>query len=297
MVTPVIELRDLRKRLDSGELLEGLTLRLYPGEFLGIVGPGVGKRVLVRVMSTLLPADGGEVWIDGAPSSSIERARRALGFCGGDVELIPESTVRGNLVFFARSQGLEEAYMKVRCDEILTLTRLSPLADTRMSTLKRTELRRAGLARALVHGPRVLLLDEPLQGLPDVERDLWVQILEQVRAMGCAVVMAGDTVREVRHLLTHACVLAEGRVLACGPIDSLDSRVSLLRCVHMQVVGAERAAAALGSWPGVFRATSHGDIIKVLFMGDGDEVLALVDHLTTEGHPVVSFRQEAAYLM
>ena len=230
------------------------------------------------------------------PASRNQALRNPSTLIGKSDEVPMATPVRPTALqrrFKAEGQTLSES--NDRLPEIVS--DLSPLADTRMSTLKRTELRRAGLARALVHGPRVLLLDEPLQGLPDVERDLWVQILEQVRAMGCAVVMAGDTVREVRHLLTHACVLAEGRVLACGPIDSLDSRVSLLRCVHMQVVGAERAAAALGSWPGVFRATSHGDIIKVLFMGDGDEVLALVDHLTTEGHPVVSFRQEAAYLM
>ena len=122
-------------------------------------------------------------------------------------------------------------------------------------------------------------------------------MLEQIRNRGCAIVMAAETMREVRHLLTHACVIAAGRVLACGPIGSLDGQVSRLRCVHLQVVGADRAVGLLQGQPGVFRASGLGDIIKVLFMGDSHEVLALVTHLTSQGFPVVSYRQEAAYLM
>jgi ABC-2 type transport system ATP-binding protein len=298
VVTPVLEARKLEKRLDNGVVFKDLNVALYPGDFLGIVGPpGVGKSVLVRVMSTLLPLDGGELWVDGVPASEAERVRRSLGYYGGASELFPEMTLREFLAWFARAHGVDDAYVEVRVEEVLTLTRLSPVADDRMARLKRAEQRRAGLARTLVHGPRVILLDDPLARVQGAERDLWVQILERVRNTGRAIVMAAETVREVRHLLTHACVLAAGRILGCGPIDSLDSRVSQLRSIQLQVMGASRAVSLLEVWPGVFQATAAGDIIKVLFMGDSAEVLQLVSHLTTQGLPVVSFRQEPAYLM
>jgi ABC-type sugar transport system ATPase subunit len=143
----------------------------------------------------------------------------------------------------------------------------------------------------------VLLLDDPLRKLSAGELSRWVGVLEKIRSEGLCVVFAAETVRDVRHLLTHACVLAAGRVLGCGPIDTLDSRVSQLRSIHLQVAGAVRATNLLQSWPGVFQATSAGDIIKVLFMGDTNEVLGMVRFLSTEGVSVVSFRQEPAYLM
>lgn len=298
MVTPVLEVRHLEKRLDNGVLLKDLNLALYPGDFLGIVGPpGVGKSVLVRVMATLLPPDAGEIWVDGVPSSHTERVRRSLGYYGGASELFTDMTLREFLGYFAHAHGVDDAYVGVRVEETLTLTRLSPVADDRMAQLKRAEQRRAGLARTLVHGPRVILLDDPLIKVQGAERDLWVQILERIRNTGRAIVMAAETVRDVRHLLTHACVLAAGRILGCGPIGTLDSRVSQLRSINLQVMGASRAVGLLQSWPGVFQASAVGDIIKVLFMGDSSEVLQLVSYLTSQGLSVVSFRQEPAYLM
>lgn len=297
MVTPVLEMRAVEKRLENGDLLADLNLALYPGDFLGIVGPGTGKSVLVRVMATLVAPDAGEVWVDGVPASQPQRARRRLGFLGGGPEQFPEMTLKAFLAYFARVLEVDEAYVDVRVDEVLTLTDLTLVADHRMALLKRAELRRAGLARTLIHGPRVILLDDPLRTVQGGERDRWVQMFESVRNTGCGIVMAAETVRDVRHLLTHACVVAAGRVLACGPIASLDGRVSQLRSVHLQVVGAERAVGLLHAWPGVFRATSLGDIIKVLFMGDSHEVLGLVTYVTSQGFPVVSYRQEAAYLM
>lgn len=297
MVTPVLEVRNLGKRLDNGDVLAPLNLALHPGDFLGIVGPGLGKSVLVRVLATLQTADAGEIWVDGVPAHCTDRVRRSIGYHGGAPEIFPEMTLREFLAYFARVHGVDDAYVRVRVDEVLAITRLSPVADGRMIDLERFEQRRAGLARALVHQPRVVMLDDPLQTLQGGERDLWVQVLEQIRNTGCAVVMAAESVRDVRPLLTHACVIAAGRVLACGPIDTLDSRVSQLRCVQLQVVGADRAVGLMQAWPGVFQASGLGDIIKVLFMGDSREVLLLVDHLTAQGFPVVSYRQEAAYLM
>lgn len=297
MVTPVLEMRAVEKRLENGELLADLNLSLYPGDFLGIVGPGVGKSVLVRVMATLVTPDAGEVWVDGVPAGQPERVRRRLGFLSGAPEQFPEMTLREFLAYFARVLEVDEAYIDVRVEEVLALTALSLVADHSMGLLKRPELRRAGFARTLIHGPRVILLDDPLRTVQGGERDRWVQMFEEVRNTGCGIVMAAETVRDVRHLLTHACVVAAGHVLACGPIASLDGRVSQLRSVQLQVVGADRAVGLLQAWPGVFRATGLGDIIKVLFMGDSQEVLALVTHLTSQGFPVVSYRQEAAYLM
>lgn len=298
MVTPILDVRNLEKRLDNGSVLKNVNAQLRPGDFLGIVGPpGVGKTVLLRVLATLVAADAGEIWIDGHPSDDAPRVRGLLGYYGGTPELFPEMTIRDYLTFFARSSGVDPAFVSVRVQEVVSTTRLTAVADDRMGALPRTALRRAGLARALVHGPRLVLLDDPLRKFESSERDVWVEILEKVRNQGCCVAMAAETVRDVRHLLTHACVLAAGYVLGCGPIQTLDSRLSQLRSIHLQVMGALRAVQLLSERPGVFQASNTGEIVKVLFMGDSSEVLGLVQFLATKGMSVISFREEPAYLM
>lgn len=298
MVTPVIELLGVEKRLENGSVLKGVSLALLPGDFLGIVGPpGVGKSVLLRVMATLLEPDAGEIRVEGVVATDRERVRSRIGYYAGSPELFPEMTIREYLEFFARSSGVDAPYVPVGVQQVLSLVRLGAMADDPMGSLPRTALRRAGLARALVHSPRVLLLDDPLRKFESSERDIWVDILEKIRNQGCCIAMAAETVRDVRHLLTHACVLAAGFVLGCGPIHSLDSRLSQLRSIQLQVMGAARAIQLLQEWPGVFQATGGGDLVKVLFMGDSAEVLKLVEHLDRRGLSVVSYRQEPAYLM
>jgi ABC-2 type transport system ATP-binding protein len=298
LITPLLEARHLKVPLPGGGTLADINIALYPGDFLGIVGPpGVGKSHLLKTLATLTRPAQGEVWIDTQPATDVARVRQKLGYCGGGPELFPEMTVREFLYFFAEASGVDAPYVPAGVQHALALTRLTAVADDPMAQLPRTALRRAGLARALVHGPRVLLLDDPLRKFEGSERDLWVEILERVRNQGACIAMAAETVRDVRQLLTHACVLAAGQVLGCGPIHSLDSRLSQLRSIQLQVMGASRAISLLQAWPGVFQASGGGDIVKVLFMGDTAEVLNLVRFLSSQGLSVVSFRQEPAYLM
>ena len=194
-------------------VLSNVSFACGAGEIVGVLGPnGAGKSTLFAIIATLLSPTSGEVRYGDAtaagPTASDVRAR--LGLLGHDLYLYPELTARENLTFFASLYGLGDVDALV--EERLAAAGLAGRADDEVHRLSRGMRQRLALERALVHRPRLVLLDEPFTGLDDSASADLVARLDGLRATGAIVLVSTHDFEIVGGLLDRAIVLDEGRV-------------------------------------------------------------------------------------
>ena len=182
MATPLLEVTGLRKSFGATRALNGVTLQVQEGEIFGLLGPnGAGKTTLLSIISELLNPDGGSILLLG---ERMRRDRRhLLGIVPQDLAIYNELTARENLRFFGQLYGLGGHALEQHIDEILRTIGLYERADHRAETFSGGMKRRLNLGAALVHRPRLLLLDEPTAGVDPQSRN---HIFEEVRRLNAA---------------------------------------------------------------------------------------------------------------
>lgn len=193
--------------------LAKVSATLEAGQVTGLLGPnGAGKSTLLAILATLAAPSTGEVRYgsvtarDGGPA-----VRARMGVLAHELHLYPELTARENLVFFGRLYGLQDA--EARAAEALTRAGLSERANDLVVGFSRGMRQRLALERALLHGPRLLLLDEPFTGLDDASARMLVERLAGLRADGAIVLVTTHDLDLVDGLLDQAIILRDGRLL------------------------------------------------------------------------------------
>ena len=206
-----VEIDDVTRHFGRRRALSHVTFTCRAGEIVGLFGPnGAGKSTLLGVLSTLVRPTGGEVRYGGRRARELGDALRGrIGVLGHDLFLYGDLTARENLVFFARLHGVAAA--DARADEALAAARLTDRAHDRVSGFSRGLRQRLALERALVHAPRLVLLDEPFTGLDDESSALLVARLRSLREAGRIVVMATHDFESADGVIDRAICLSQGR--------------------------------------------------------------------------------------
>ena len=207
---------DVSRHFGRRRALNRVSLTCRAGTILGLLGPnGAGKSTLLAILSTLLAPTSGRVRYgehDARTAGAHLRAR--LGLLGHDLYLYPELTARENLTFFARLYGLDHPHDRV--ERALAHASLSDRGADQVSGFSRGMRQRLALERALLHGPRLLLLDEPFTGLDQASTSALVARLREEQARGVLIVLATHDLDIVDGLLTRELFLRNGRLLAIG---------------------------------------------------------------------------------
>ena len=222
---PALSLRALTKRYDDGLLaLDNFDLEIPAGEFFGLLGPnGAGKTTLISAICNLIRVTSGEISIFGFPHREAA-ARRMIGIAEQDVNLDRFIDAEEILVYQAGYYGLSRREAWRRTRELLELFDLSAKAKSRRSQLSGGMQRRLLLARALVHGPRLLILDEPTAGA-DVElrAELW-DYIRRLHGAGTTVLLTTHYLEEAEALCDEIALLRDGAVVARGSASALRDR-------------------------------------------------------------------------
>jgi heme exporter protein A len=208
-----VSVEDVSRAFGRRRALSRVSVRADRGEILGILGPnGAGKSTLLGILATLLRPTGGAVryGTSGLADGAVLRAR--IGVLGHDLFLYPELTARENLEFFAGVHGSADAPGTARA--ALARAGLESRADDPVSTFSRGMRQRVALERALIHGPRLLLLDEPFTGLDEASASALVARLQGLRDAGAIVVVATHDLDLADGLLDRALFLRDGRQAA-----------------------------------------------------------------------------------
>jgi ABC-type multidrug transport system ATPase subunit len=209
-----LSIREVSRNFGRRRALLRVSMECRAGEIVGLLGPnGAGKSTLLSVVSTLTAPTSGEIRYGNhteREAGAVLRSR--LGVLSHDLHLYPELTARENLAFFAGLYGLKDA--DARINRALERTRLETRAHDPVQSFSRGMRQRLALERALLHSPRLLLLDEPFTGLDDVSTRALIDRLRELKKDGCIALLATHDLDVAEAILDRAVILDEGRVVA-----------------------------------------------------------------------------------
>jgi ABC-2 type transport system ATP-binding protein len=228
MPAPFLEIRDLRKRYGDTVALDGVSFSVAEGELFGLLGPnGAGKTTLLSIVSCLLEPSAGEVRIGGRPvRSSDKAARRLIGIVPQELAIYGELSARENLCFFGALYGLSRELLHRRAEEVLAAIGLEDRGDHRADTFSGGMKRRLNLGAALVHQPRLLLLDEPTTGVDPQSRNHIFEEVRRLNASGVTIVYTSHYMEEVQALCPRIGIIDHGHLIALGSLQALLQQLS-----------------------------------------------------------------------
>lgn len=269
-MSAALEADGLVRRYGGRAAVDGLDLRVEAGELYGLVGPdGAGKTTTMRLLAGLLPPDAGAVRLAGeALTVGAGNARAAIGYMPQQYSLYGDLTIDENLTFFGRLFGLSRGERRERTDRLLQITRLGRFRDRRADALSGGMYKKLALACALLHQPKVLLLDEPSNGVDPVSRrELW-DLLYGFVEDGMAVVLATPYMDEAARC-HRVGLLHEGKLLAEGPPAELVRRFRH-PTVRLTVEDRDAAENDLAGQDAVLAVSPEGAALRVVARAGAD---------------------------
>ncbi|HEX8775059.1 MAG TPA: ABC transporter ATP-binding protein [Pyrinomonadaceae bacterium] len=220
----------LTKLYGSARAVDRIDLSVRRGETFGLLGPnGAGKSTTMRMIACRTPPTSGKLFVWGIDVSvAPRRVRSLIGVVPQENNLDPDLNVRQNLLVYARYYRLPRELAQKRCDELLSLSGLSARAHSRIDQLSGGMKRRLMIARALIHEPQLLVLDEPTTGLdPQVRQEIWQRLEELRRLSGVTILLSTHYMDEAEKLCGRLMVIDRGHILAAGsPPELIHARVS-----------------------------------------------------------------------
>ena len=241
----MIEAQRLEKHFGAVTAVREVSLRALDGRITGLLGPnGAGKSTTLRMLYTVLAPDRGDALIDGCSVMREPLAARArLGVLPHGAGIYPNLTARENILYFGALQGLSRAARRARAAELVQLLEMEEFADRRARGFSQGERVRTALARALVHSPRNLVLDEPTNGLDVMAVRALRRLLLQLRDAGHCVLFSSHVMQEVSALCDEVVVIAHGVVLEHGTPDQIRARTGAgsLEEAFVRLIGATDA--------------------------------------------------------
>jgi sodium transport system ATP-binding protein len=240
----VIEVRNLHKQFGSVTAVDDVSFSAADGVVTGLLGPnGAGKTTTLRMLTTLIAPDRGTALIDGL--SVVEHpveARRRIGVLPDARGLYPRLTAREHIQYAGELHGMKRAALERRIEELIELLDMKAIADRRTDGFSHGERVKVALARALVHEPRNVMLDEPTNGLDVMSTRAVRDLIRRLREQGKCVLFSSHVMQEVSALCDRIVIIAHGRVLADGTPAEIRARAGTenLEEAFVSVIGSDQ---------------------------------------------------------
>jgi sodium transport system ATP-binding protein len=219
----MIEIRGLRKKFGAVEAVRDVTFSAADGTVVGLLGPnGAGKTTTLRMLSGLMRPDAGTIRVDNADVVADPiGVQTHMGLLPDSRGLYPRLTPVEHIEYFGRLHGIDGPALTARTKALVTRLDLTEIAERRVSGFSQGERTKVALARALVHQPRNVILDEPTNGLDVMSTRAMRAVIRELRREGCCVLFSSHIMQEVSALCDRIVVIAQGKVTADGTPDEL----------------------------------------------------------------------------
>ena len=294
-----IEVVNLKKHFGPTRAVDDVSFAFSSGQVVGFVGPnGAGKTTTMRILATLDEPTAGDALIDGVSVvEEPERARRLIGYVPDSLPAHRDISVHEYLDFFARAYGLKGARREKVVTSVEEFTNLAGIRDKTLNALSKGMKQRVSLARALLHDPPALIMDEPAAGLDPRARIELRELIRALSSQGKAVLISSHILTELAEICDGAVIIEHGKILMAGRVgelltDNASRRVALIRVLS----DSEALYRELLQTPGVEAARLNGVEVMAEVNGDDEALCALLVTLVGRGHRVIEFKQQRANL-
>ena len=288
-----VEVVDLVRSFVHGvNAVDHVSFSLSSGEVIGFVGPnGAGKTTTMRIMATLDEPDGGDVFLDGVSVlDDPDYAHRHIGFMPDALPDRSDTSVHEYIDFYARAYGLRGRKLAAAVDEVEEFTGLGDFRFKTLRDLSKGMKQRVSLARALVHSPDFVIMDEPANGLDPRARIELRELVKALREDGKAILVSSHILSELEEMCTGTVILERGRRLDVPqPGEGSGPAARSVAIVRLLGKGADEARAALAEIPSVKSATARGEDVRVEYEGGDEESAELLADFVSRGLKPVSF--------
>lgn len=281
----MLEIKNLTKSYGKFKALKGIDLHIKRGEIFGFIGPnGAGKTTTMRIVCGLLQADSGEVYVDGIDAlNEPERIKRKVGYVPDFFGVYDNLKVIEYMNFFASMYGYKPNGIYDSIMGLLELVNLADKEDAYVDGLSRGMKQRLCVARALIHDPDLLVLDEPASGLDPRARYELKEILKNLGEMGKTIIISSHILPELAEMCTSIGVMEKGNLIMSGNVDDIMAKSRGAAPLHIEVVKNEEAAIRmLKECPEAQKVSIRDNMIVVEYEGDDLAVADLIKRLVEQ---------------
>ena len=275
----MLYINDLTKNYGSFTAVNHLTLHIPEGDLFGFVGPnGAGKTTTIRIVCGLLRASGGSIRI-GSTAAAVgsKEMKRMIGYVPDFFGVYDNLKVREYMDMYGSMYGMYSRDIAKLTDDLLELVNLSDKKDVYVDTLSRGMKQRLCVARALLHNPKLLILDEPSSGLDPRARVEMKELLKNLHSMGKTIVISSHILSELSEMCNSIGIMNRGQLITAGRIEDIMQQVSGGKRVHVQIAsGRENAIRILKEQVGVQIESVRENEIIILFGGTDEEISTLI---------------------
>lgn len=288
----MLEIRNLQKSFLRKEVLKGIDLKIEEGALFGLVGPnGAGKTTLLRSICGLVRPDKGRILVHGIDAGENRvRANQLIGYLPDHFGSFPNMTVFEYMTFFADAFHLYDLSGRQRCEKMLDMVGLLHRRDDMVDELSGGLQQKLSLARALIHEPKILIMDEPTNGLDPKARFEFKQIVSQLCESGKTVIISSHILTELSQMCTDIGILERGDIILSGSIDMVMSYIKASDPIRIKLVrGSDEALAILRDNRYVDNILHDGNEITIRFTGGSQREAMLLADLVRADVSVLEF--------
>ena len=291
----MIETKNLSKNFGDLAAVADLNLTIEDGDIFGFIGPnGAGKTTTMRILVTLLEPTRGKAFINGLDvSKNGKKVRKLVGYMPDFMGVYDDLKVFEYLEFFAAAFGIERKKRKSIVEGVLELTDLQSKRGAAVDSLSRGMQQRLGLARVLIHDPKVLILDEPASGLDPRARIEIRELLRELKRMGKTIMISSHILSELEEICDHVGIIEHGRLVFSGTLEEIRPKLGIQSKVRVKVLNnQDKAVELLSALPQIREVQALGEYIAVTFH-DGQETDGIIARtLVNGGVDIISLQPE-----